>query len=334
MKLQKQKSGFSQISNILLCDPNISAKAKGIYAYLYSKPDDWDFSVERIVRDFQDGEKALYTGVKELEDAGYVRRSRQGDGKMAYYIFIEPQVEENPTAENRQEDTEPTAENVKQPKGLPAETGGIYNIENTTNTEIEEIKNIPAKNEKIYSCPIFINFWKLYPRKIDKPKAWAAWKKLSPAGRESAFEGLKAWTKLWDKFKDDEKAYIIYPERFLKYERYSDETIRTDLANKLKALQVPGSANNKTAAEIQKAKDMEITFQKKLQENEELEKRNKEEARKVEEEAIRYFKSLPQQDQDALRKKAEDSLMAVSAIANTREKYPEQFEKMKKAKII
>lgn len=54
---------------MLLCDPNLSAKAKGIYAYLYSKPDDWDFSVERIVRDFQDGEKALYTGVKELEDA-------------------------------------------------------------------------------------------------------------------------------------------------------------------------------------------------------------------------------------------------------------------------
>lgn len=255
---------------------------------------------------------------------------------MAYYLFIEPQLEEKPTCQNRHEDIEPTAENVKQPKGLPAETGGIYNIENNTNIEKEEIKNITpvSKNEKEYSCIIFQNFWKLYPRKIDKPKAWTAWKKLSPDERESALEGLKAWTKLWDTFKDDEKGFIIYPERFLKNERYSDETIRTDLAAKLRALQTPGSANKRTSAEIQKAKDLEITYQKKILENEDLEKKVKEETRRVEEEAYKYFRSLPTESQEAIKKKAEDSLMAISAIAATREKYPDQFQKMKKAKII
>ena len=338
MKLQKQKSGFAQISNTQLNDPNLSAKAKGFYAYLYSKPDDWDFSVERMTSDFQDGEKALYSGMKELEEAGYVIRSKQIDGKMAYFLYVEPQKEEE-KEDNIQEMAlnSATADFGNLPIEETAKKGSIYNKENNTNTENKEILNnasVSNKFEKDYSCPIFLEFWKLYPRKIDKPKAWTAWKKLSSAGRESALEGLKAWIELWKTFKDDEKAFIIYPERFLKYERYSDETIRTDLATKLRALKTPGSANKKTAAEIQTAKDLEITFQKKLQENEALEKRNKEEAKRVEEEAIRYFKSLPTSEQEALRKKAEDSLMAVGAIANTREKYPEQFEKMKRSKII
>lgn len=53
-KLQKQESNFTQVSNLVLCDKNLSAKAKGIYAYLYCKPDDWQFASERIAKEFSD----------------------------------------------------------------------------------------------------------------------------------------------------------------------------------------------------------------------------------------------------------------------------------------
>ena len=53
-KLQKVKINFTQVSNEILNNKNISAKAKGIYAYLFSKPDDWSFAYNRIASEFSD----------------------------------------------------------------------------------------------------------------------------------------------------------------------------------------------------------------------------------------------------------------------------------------
>lgn len=50
MKTQKAETGFAQIKNEILEDKNLSWKAKGIYAYMFSKPNDWDFSEARIAR--------------------------------------------------------------------------------------------------------------------------------------------------------------------------------------------------------------------------------------------------------------------------------------------
>lgn len=47
-KLNRPKNDFTIVSNFLLNDKTLSFKAKGLFAYLFSKPDDWDFSVERI----------------------------------------------------------------------------------------------------------------------------------------------------------------------------------------------------------------------------------------------------------------------------------------------
>lgn len=77
---------FTSISNDLLCDPNLSAKAKGLYCYLYSKPDDWDFSGDRIAEDFTDWRKAILTWLSELQLAWWIVREKQPDGKMMYII--------------------------------------------------------------------------------------------------------------------------------------------------------------------------------------------------------------------------------------------------------
>lgn len=100
-KLKKEETGFAQIKNELLSDADLSLKAKGLYAYLYSKPDDWDFSSERITLDTKDGIDAVKSGLKELERAGYLVRMRTKTGKVNYCIFCstkrkKPKVE-NPT---------------------------------------------------------------------------------------------------------------------------------------------------------------------------------------------------------------------------------------------
>jgi len=61
--------------NNVLNDLNLSFKAKGLYTYIQSKPDGWDFSVERICLQSKDGRESVTAGLKELEIAGYLKRS-------------------------------------------------------------------------------------------------------------------------------------------------------------------------------------------------------------------------------------------------------------------
>jgi len=88
--LKKQDIGFAQIKNEVLHDQNLSWKAKGLFAYLYSKPDDWDFSMWRIKEDSTDGKESTRIGLKELEDNGYLQRIRKNDGRMEYFISYKP----------------------------------------------------------------------------------------------------------------------------------------------------------------------------------------------------------------------------------------------------
>jgi hypothetical protein len=48
MKIEKAGVNYTQVSNVVLSNKKLSWKAKGIYAYLFSKPDDWDFSTKRM----------------------------------------------------------------------------------------------------------------------------------------------------------------------------------------------------------------------------------------------------------------------------------------------
>ncbi len=60
----------------LLNSPTASWKAKGIYAYIQSKPDGWNFSADRMKDDATDGKDGTLTGIKELIKLGYLVRTR------------------------------------------------------------------------------------------------------------------------------------------------------------------------------------------------------------------------------------------------------------------
>lgn len=95
MKIQKLDVPFAQVPNELLVDPRVSMKAKGLWSYIQSKPDDYDFSSERIVEETKDGVDSIKSSLVELEETGYLQRSRQQSGRVDY-ILIFPKVE-NPT---------------------------------------------------------------------------------------------------------------------------------------------------------------------------------------------------------------------------------------------
>lgn len=119
---RKEKIPFTQVANTVLNDPELSAKAKGLYAYLYSKPDGWDYAIDRIARDFTDGRKSINSGLQELEHAGYLLRQRQASGRVLYVLSSQM-----PKTDIRH--SEPHAPFGKVPKRSSAETGTISNTD-------------------------------------------------------------------------------------------------------------------------------------------------------------------------------------------------------------
>lgn len=71
IRVEKNK-GYSVINNTGLNDPNLSFKAKGILAYLLSKPDDWHCVPADLQKNSADGQKSIYSGLQELRKNGYM----------------------------------------------------------------------------------------------------------------------------------------------------------------------------------------------------------------------------------------------------------------------
>ena len=83
-KIYKVENNFTQVCNTWLKDPNLSAKAKGILCFMQSVPDDWEYSINGLATQFNDGVESIRSGVKELVDAGYItwQRHRDENGRV------------------------------------------------------------------------------------------------------------------------------------------------------------------------------------------------------------------------------------------------------------
>jgi hypothetical protein len=103
MSKLKIKNRYSVIPNDLVNNPEVSLRAKGLFAFIQSKPDNWDFSAERISNQTKEGLQAVISGLKELEKSGYLLRERTqnqlGHWEVNYILKEIPAIE-NPTTGN------------------------------------------------------------------------------------------------------------------------------------------------------------------------------------------------------------------------------------------
>lgn len=92
MKIKKIDVPFTQVINSILYNKDLSLKAKGMFAYIQAKPDDYDFSTDRIPLENKDGRDSVRSALKELQDKGFLKRKRNTDGTMSYELFakLEP----------------------------------------------------------------------------------------------------------------------------------------------------------------------------------------------------------------------------------------------------
>ena len=114
--LKKRALPFTQITNNLLNDTNISLKAKGLYAYMFSKPEGWNFTIRSMAKQLKEGEDALKSALKELKKEGWVEYRRYSSGRGEYTLNLSaspatsPNVE-NPYVENPQREKPPRISN-------------------------------------------------------------------------------------------------------------------------------------------------------------------------------------------------------------------------------
>jgi len=70
----KRNTNFTIISNVGLEDGRLSLKAKGMLAYLLSKPDNWQVSERHLATIGPDGRDAVSSALAELEKYNYLKR--------------------------------------------------------------------------------------------------------------------------------------------------------------------------------------------------------------------------------------------------------------------
>lgn len=75
-RVKKEPGEWFMLHKRIINDARLSWKAKGILIYLLSKPDDWVCRMADIEQHATDGRDACASGIRELEQVGYIRRAQ------------------------------------------------------------------------------------------------------------------------------------------------------------------------------------------------------------------------------------------------------------------
>ena len=100
----KHQKDYVVIHKEALENPKLSFKAKGLWAYCMSRPDDWKFHVNHLASVSKDGEDAIYSAIKELIDEGYCEKKQGHNGRFetVEYVIYEVPIKINFTLREKQ----------------------------------------------------------------------------------------------------------------------------------------------------------------------------------------------------------------------------------------
>lgn len=173
-------ANFSIVKRTGFNDERLSWKAKGILAYLLTRPDDWQTYLKQLEKASKDGRESTAKGVKELQDLGYMKkRARKNDeGKFEgwdWFVYGEP---DNVETEIR------VSRNSEKPKDGEA----------VIDTKKEVTKKEVTKNNS-YGDEYENQIWIPYGRVGNKMQGYRACKKLSKADTAALVASIPKYLK-------------------------------------------------------------------------------------------------------------------------------------------
>lgn len=209
---KQQRNQYTVIDQSIFKDSTLSNKALGILCRMLSLPDGWEFSVGGLASLSTDGESAVRSALKELQESGYLRREqRYKDGKFDGYEYI---ISETKNCDFPSADF-PMTENTMTENQAQSNT----NISNT---------NLSNTKEVIYTE--FENLWSLYPKKQGKEKAYSCYERARKSGTtcEEVEQGIYAY-KDYIKANSVDMQYIKMGSTFFSQKAWQgDWVIRTN----------------------------------------------------------------------------------------------------------
>ena len=155
VRVIKDKSNpYVMLNKTCLHDDKLSWKAKGLHSYLLSLPDNWKIYIADLKNRSKDGKHATSNTIKELIDAGYVKRIAKRDketnkfiGGFEYEVYEIPIniIESSPKTEKSRESENWKTGKVDNPESRESENWKTGKVDNP---ESRESENQPLINNK------------------------------------------------------------------------------------------------------------------------------------------------------------------------------------------
>jgi len=199
------KDNYGIAPNSLLNNKEISLRAKGLFAYIQSKPDGWSFSAERIALSHVEGRESIMSALKELENHGYLMRQKihgeRGKWQQTYILAI-------PTTTGLPTTVEPTA--------VEPTTVNPYNNSNKDLSKKDLVKKNIVDDR-------FEKFWSLYDKEVAKDKCYSEWKYINTIDKDKILNALPLYIQ-----STPDVQYRKNPFKYLKEKAWLDAVISFD----------------------------------------------------------------------------------------------------------
>jgi hypothetical protein len=193
---------FVQIPNAWMRDNRLSLKARGLLAQIMTHREDWSLSINRLAQDNGEGKHAIRAAIAELEKFGYLVRDQINDKRFGEAVWVTTDPSDYPLADNPLSEI-PLSENQTTKNNTLLED----------HLEEEHNKNTKAKE-------LFEEFWKEYPRKVDRAKALRAFKS---ALTRSTFEQILAGAIAYRNDTMRKPEFTKYPATWLNADSWENE---------------------------------------------------------------------------------------------------------------
>lgn len=147
-RIEQQTSIKTKILEI----KSLSYRAKGIYSYLMSRPDDWNYNMTNIINTSTDGKEAVQKGIKELEKVGLLRRQKT-QNSQGKFIGWDWELYDNTTdeLENRQ--------SVKPSDGKAVHINNIINEKGKRKKQTQKIPILDIKENGDNVVVTYPRYW-------------------------------------------------------------------------------------------------------------------------------------------------------------------------------
>lgn len=192
---------FTQIPNAWVRDARLSFKARGLLTLLMSHTPGWNMSVRSIARANGTGVDTIKTAVMELEEHGYLKRSkdqqRDENGTFADYVWVTADPFQNPVTDKT-----------------------VHGKQDTKNTNLKEEQETKKYDQQVDRA--FSEFWEVYPRKVGKEVCRKAFAKAYKTANGKVVLGAM-------RFANDPnlppKQFVPHPATWLNRAGWEDEAL-------------------------------------------------------------------------------------------------------------